>query len=223
MRRLLIVTTTALVFLLLATAPALAKNEKSKSDSNSRGKLVLNVTYKVTDLADTDPSGEPLTDDVNRHVQVRQTADGSYYVIVKDQGRWQAIETAIDPDETFVEDQTVDETAGDHDSGMSGTLHGGYTATFEAGEPVDLKNGHLGTFSYESAPEGDQLGADLPAPFNWMDTFFPESSGLNYLNWTYTYIFQSERWTTETPGSPLDVPIPESPTGEEPSLPEVTP
>ena len=189
MKRLMLVGVLAVVLVLAMAVPAMAKSGKPK-----HSKMVLNITYKVTNDPDSGQSGNTWAlDNLNRHVKIWQTADGSYYVIAKDNGKWNTIAGVTSPG-----DQAVPEGAD-----ATGTVHGGYTATFTAPAIVGAKNGNLGTFDYQ----GDFLGTP-PVVFDWLGTYFPGNSGLTYVDWAWTYIFQGQKWVNAMAGNSGDIVIP---------------
>jgi hypothetical protein len=197
MRRLVLVGVLAVVLVLTMAVPALAKNDKAQAkngDANGKGKLVLNITYKTKNQPDSGLSGYWALDALNRHVQVREAGDGSYYVIVKDQGKWSTSAGVTSPG-----DQAVAEGAD-----ASGPMHGGYAATFESDGIIDgATNGHIGTFDY-----GGDLEGNAPGAFNWLTTYFPVNSGLTYVDWAWTYMFKNQSWVNAMAGNSGDIVIP---------------
>ena len=188
MKRLVLVGVLAVVLVLAMAVPAMAKSGKPK-----HSKMVLNITYKTTNHPDSGLSGYWSLNDMNRHVQVWQAEDGSYYVIAKDTGKWNTYQGVTSPG-----DQAAVQGAD-----ASGPLHGGYTATFAAPALVDAKNGHLGTIDYQ----GD-LSGNAPGAFSWLDTYFPGSSLFTYADWAWTYMFQGQEWVNAMAGNSGDIVIP---------------
>jgi len=229
MKRLLIVGLLTVALVLAMAVPAMAKNNKPK-----HSKMVLNVTYKISDPDKDAPAvGESIEGDpaqveeidgeqatvvpggeawaqhrLNRHVQVWQTPEGDYYVIVKDNGKWSTL-----PGYEPTEGQAPFEGM------VSGNIHGGYIATFEGELLEGAKNGNIGVFDYE----GDAPGA-LPLTYEWLRQYFPgtydsldlvtltdpESPELSlfFVDWAWTYMFQGQKWVNSGQadlGAPVEI------------------
>ena len=186
MKRLMLVGVLVVVLVLAMAVPAMAKSGKPK-----HSKMVLNITYKVTNYPDSGLAdglaGYGALDNLNRHVKVWQTPDGSYYVIAKDNGKWGPIEGMTSPGDLAV-------TQG---ADASGLVHGGYTATLPTTDLIDAKNGNLGTFDYQ-----------VVDPFDWLGTYFPAKSGLTFVDWAWTYMFQGQKWVNAMPEDPGAIVIP---------------
>ena len=185
MRRLVLVGVLAVILVLAMAVPAMAKSGKPK-----HSKMVLNITYKVTNYPDSGLAdglaGYGTSDALNRHVKVWRTQDGSYYVVAKDHGKWKPVEGMTTPGDLAVT-QGADAT---------GLVHGGYTATLPITDLLNAKNGNLGTFDYQ---------VDT---FDWLANYFPTNSGLTYLDWAWTYMFQGQKWVNTMPETPTIVATP---------------
>ena len=82
-------------------------------------KLVLDITYKVTNDEDSGNVGYWALESYNKHIQVWQTPDGTFYAVARYTGKWQTFAGALSPGSGLAES-----------SDASGTLEGGYIATF---------------------------------------------------------------------------------------------
>ncbi len=185
MKRLMLVGVLVVVLVLAMAVPAMAKSGRPK-----HSKMVLNITYKVTNYPDSGLAdglaGYGALDALNRHVQVWRAQDGSYYVIAKDKGKWEPVEGMTSPGDLVV-------TPG---ADASGLVHGGYTATLPTTLLEGAKNGNLGTFDYQVDP------------FDWQEMFFPESPELTFVDWAWTYMFQGQKWVNAMPEDPGAIVIP---------------
>ncbi|HMK15681.1 MAG TPA: hypothetical protein VK450_02045, partial [Methanomicrobiales archaeon] len=83
------------------------------------GVQVLDIIFKVTNDEDGGFVGYWALDDYNKHVQVWQVPDGSFYAVVRYEGKWTTFANALSP--------MVGATEG---SDAKGTFQGGYIATF---------------------------------------------------------------------------------------------
>ena len=183
---LVFVLTVALV-LVVVTAVAGAANTQTPD------KLVMNITYKVLNNPDSGVAGNYWAlDEMNRHVQVWQTGPTSYRAVVSDEGKFTTFVGTTSPGGT-----------GTIASEVTGTLHGGYDATFDAPAVVDAKNGNLGTIDYE----GDSSG-NTPGYVSWLDTYFPGYSAFTQDPWGWTYHYQNQVWVNSSAGNSGDIVVP---------------
>jgi hypothetical protein len=164
--------------------------------------LVLNITFKVTNDEDSGLSGYWALSDYNRHVQVFQAPDGTFYVVARYEGKWQTFAGAISPGVGAV--QTKD---------ASGTFEGGYvatfTGTFSAGD--NKTKGNIGTVDYGGTKADVLLGTygngqtGVTPPFSYLDTYFPGYTNFTYINWGWTYHYKSQTWNNFDYGTTGDI------------------
>lgn len=155
--------------------------------------LVLNITYKVTNDEDSGNVGYWALDDYNKHVQVWQAPDGTFYVVARYAGTWQTFAGALSPGEGTPESQDA-----------SGTFEGGWVGTFEATEmissPAYPTFGNIGTFDFGGSKDDILLGTygagqTGPAkPFEWMSVYFTGVSNFKQPQWGWTYHYRSQTW-----------------------------
>ncbi len=137
----------------------------SKCDT---GKLIINVTYKVTNDTDSGVHGNWATDNYNKKVQVWQQTNTTFCAIVKYEGQFVTTGPLSPQNGEFLA------------SGIKGTFQGGYnTVTFEGTLNSDVQtHGNLGTYDF-----------DKTSPFDWVSYYFGTSADntfdLNYWSWTY--------------------------------------
>lgn len=177
MKRFLLVAVLAVTLIAAMTVPALAKN------GDVQGKLVLNVTYKVTNDVDSGFHMNWALDNYNKRVQVWQTGESTFYVVASYEGKWQ----------TFLGVPSPGAGLAQGDDG-SGTFQGGYTATFDYTGPVEKAAGYIGTYDFGG---GDTLG-NAPNPYNVLEEYFPGYSGFAFTDggdgWSWTYHYRSQTW-----------------------------
>lgn len=177
MKRFLLVAVLAMTLMLAMTVPALAKS------GETQGKLVLNVTYKVTNDVDSGFFGNWALDNYVKHVQVWQTGENTFYVVASYEGKWQTFEGAPSPGAGV--------SQGDD---ASGTFQGGYTATFDYTGPVEKAAGYIGTHDLG----GDETLSGITTPYSVLGEYFPGYTGFAYTDggdgWSWTYHYQSQTW-----------------------------
>jgi hypothetical protein len=153
------------------------------------GRLVINVTMKVVNDADSGVGGNSwATDSYNRHLKVWQAADGTFCATARYQGH-------------FVTNDGLSPSGLDTVSaGVKGTFHGGYRSTNFTGTlnptPAYRTHGFIGTFNY-------QLGANV---WSWTDAYFSSTSGFDLAWWGWQYKAGSHgRWVNSSDGNSGDI------------------
>jgi len=150
--------------------------------------LVLNINYVVTKDEDSGIFGYWALDDYNKHVQVWQAPDGTFYVVARYVGKWYTFAGALSPGAGVAQSKDA-----------QGAFEGGYVATFTAtGYTSDF--GNIGTFDY-GGTKADVLlgtyGAGQKGPttsFNFLSTYFTGVSDFTDVNWGWTYHYRNQTW-----------------------------
>lgn len=134
------------------------------------GTLVIDITYGVTNDADSGTTGNYWAyDNYRKQVQVWQAAAGSFCVIARYEGRFTPVAT------------TSPGGTGQLAEGQTGTFAGGYQANFAgtlAQTPAYPTNGYLGSFDFGWT--GDPT-TPAPEPFDWVRAYF---TTVDWSSWT---------------------------------------
>ena len=166
--------------------------------------LVLNITHKVINDIDSGEKGYWALDNYNRSVQVWEAPDGTYYAVAKYVGKWQTFAGALSPGPDAGVVQGSD---------GEGTFEGGYTLTFTAdgmtATPQYKTKGNIGTFDYGGTQADVEAGiGPAPNPFRYLNAYFVNVGNTAYVNWGWTYKYQSQRWNNFDYGNTGDIVIP---------------
>jgi len=167
---------------------------------------VVNVTYKTINHPDSGLGGLYWSlNELNRHVQIWQTGETSYLIVVSDQGKWNTKEGYKTPGTTLA-DPTYQGADG------SGPAHGGYVATFSYDGAVNTDAypafGNLGTFDYNGVFGPSSVNVGGVTSFNYLAAYFPGYSGFAYVDWGWTYTYKSQEWVNSQSGNSGDIVIP---------------
>jgi len=157
------------------------------------GKLVINVTQKVVNDADSGFGGAWAFDSYNRQIQVWQTAPGMFCGIVNYAGQFVTLAG------------TSPSGIGAVTGGVKGTMHGGYRTTQFIGAlnvaPTWLTQGSIGTFDYDC-----DLSFNCPGAVSWVGTYFSSTSGFDLAWWGWEYRAGSHgTWVNDIGGSSGDI------------------
>jgi hypothetical protein len=220
MRKYLLVLVLA-VALVLVVLPTIASAEPTHptfrtfvnaGDVPSGSVLVLNATYKVTNDEDSGNVGYWALLNYNKHVQVWQVPDGTYYTVARYAGKWTTFAGALSPGAGVT--QAAD---------ASGTFEGGYTATFTTGSPTPeltttfaagsptLVSGQIGTYDFTGTQADILLGTygagqtGSSPSLDWLGTYFPGYANFTYLHWGWTYHYESQTWNNFDYGTTGDI------------------
>lgn len=164
----------------------------NSGDVPTGSKLVVDVTYKVINDEDSGNVGYWALEDYNRQLQVWQVPDGSFYAVGKYNGKWQTFEKALSPGTGAVQSKDA-----------SGTMQGGYVATFTGTlnlDPALQLKGNIGTFDFGGTKADVLLGTygagqtGPTTPTSVLSIYFPGYSGFTYGNWGWTYNYKSQSW-----------------------------
>lgn len=142
------------------------------SQCNSKGKMVVNVTFKITNDADSGVAGNAwANDNYNKHIKVWSNNDGGYCAEVKYEGQFVTYK-GFSPQNT-----------GKVGSGIKGTFNGGYTANIEGRfDPLLKTNGNLGPFNWACDESFNCSGY-----FDWVSAYFPGYTYFSQPYWSWTY------------------------------------
>jgi len=182
MRRLAVLTMMAaiLVFVVLAgqatAGPSLNWGSEVDAGQCPPGKLVLNVTHKVVNDADSGVASNYWAyDDYNKHIQVWQASPDAFCAIVRYVGSFTTVATRS-PGNTD-----------DISAGITGTFEGGYRANITGTlnpDPTSRTRGYLGPFDYQWG--GDPADGTI-IPFDWVGTYFSSISIFDQVWWGWIY------------------------------------
>jgi len=161
--------------------------------------LVLNINHKVINDEDSGNVGYWALDNYNKHVQVWEAPDGTFYVVARYAGKWYTFEGALSPGAGIVQSKNA-----------SGTFEGGYVATFTA-TGYTSAFGNIGTYDYGGTKADVLLGTygdgqtGPTTPFSFLSTYFTEAAGFTYINWGWTYNYRSQTWNNFDYGTTGDI------------------
>ena len=161
--------------------------------------LILEITHKVTNDEDSGNVGYWSLDDYNKHVQVWQAPDGTFYVVARYTGKWYTFAGALSPGAGIVQSKDA-----------WGTFQGGYTATFTA-TSFTPAFGNIGTFDYGGTKADILLGTygagqtGPTTPFSFLKAYFVGADGFTYVNWGWTYRYRGQTWNNYDYGTTGDI------------------
>ena len=160
--------------------PALDVNAISSvqcTTSGSGAKLVVDVTYKLTNYGDAGYASEWALDSVNRHLRIWKHSDGTYCAQVSDDGS--SFVTIAGPSPNG---------SGYVAGGITGTFDGGYVTTDIVGKfkPTYATQGDLGTFDTKCDLYFNCSG---PHP-SWL-SYFKNPTAQEFVDWGWQYTTQS--------------------------------
>ncbi len=165
-------------------------------------KLILNLNLKVKNDEDSGNVGYWALDDYQKHIQVWNESNGTFYSIVRYEGKWRTFAGALSPGNGTNETKNA-----------TGTFHGGYVATFNGVfDPGSQKtHGSLGTKNYNGTV-ADILkgkygnGQTGPAtPFDWVSAYFANTTNFTQTEWGWRYSYRSQTWNNFKSGTSGDI------------------
>lgn len=164
-------------------------------------KLVINITYKVTNDEDSGNVGYWALDNYNKQVQVWQVPDGSFYAVARYDGKWQTFAGALSPGAGVKEG-----------SDAKGTFQGGYTATFTATSCTPT-TGNIGSYDFGGTKADILLGTygagqtgSTPS-FSYL-SYCTGVAGFTQPHWGWTYHYRSQDWNNYDYGTTGDIVTP---------------
>lgn len=172
------------------------KTEVSKTQCETTGSPVINVTQKVVKTVDSGEAGNNWAfDDFNRKIQVWKNTDNTYCALVSYEGKFDSQAGQTSPGNTGV-------LTGNED----GNFKGGYRAKITGAlkDPADLQTkGSIGTTNYNC-----DIAGNCPGAFNWTDKYFVTSSpgfSFSYEWWGWDYKYKTNTWTNSSEGNSGDI------------------
>jgi hypothetical protein len=166
--------------------------------------LVLDINLKVTNDEDSGFVGYWALDSYNKKVQVWQVPDGSFYAVVRYEGKWTTFAGALSPEVGALEV-----------SDATGTFQGGYIATFTGAvnpAPAFKTRGSIGSFDFGGTEADILLGSygagqtGAVPNFDWVSTYFTGvGSSFTQPEWGWTYHYKSQAWSNFDTGSIGDI------------------
>ena len=161
--------------------------------------LAVNITCKVTNDEDSGNVGYWALANYNKHVQVWQVPDGTYYAIVKYVGKWTTFAGALS------QGAGTPQSANGH-----GRFKGGYRATFTATDFTRAR-GYVGSFDFGGTQTDILLGtygagqAGVTPTFDWTTKYFTGTSGFTMDPWGWTYQHRTQKWFNFSTGTTGDI------------------
>ncbi|MCZ7356788.1 MAG: hypothetical protein O8C66_12055 [Candidatus Methanoperedens sp.] len=162
----------------------------------SGSKLILDISLKVTNDEDSGNVGYWALDNYNKIVQVWKVPDGSFYAVVKYDGKWQTFKGALSPGNGS--SQLKD---------ASGTFKGGYIAIFNGTfDPGTRKTkGSIGSFNFSGTKADILLGTygagqtGITPTFNYLSAYFTGVGDFAQPHWGWTYQYKKQAWYNYAP------------------------
>lgn len=196
------------VFIPVGSASAASNHQTSGKFVNSGSiphgaKLIVNITYKVTNDEDSGNLGYWALDSYNKHVQIWQDPSDPnlFYVIARYDGSWNTFSGASSPGYGKPESRDA-----------AGTFQGGYVATFSGTFAAAMKTkGYIGSFDFGGTKSDILLGtygsgqAGSTTPFDYIGSYFAGAANFNYINWGWTYHYKNQTWNNYSSGTSGDI------------------
>ena len=178
---------------LAAPGPQLNYGQQLNSSQCQPGTLVINVVQKVLNDADSAVGGTYWAlDNVTRQIQVWQTGSDTFCATVRYEG---SFTTFAGPSPNGTGTVSAD---------VTGTIHGGYTATFEgtlSSHPEFATHGNIGTTDYRCDSSGN-----CPGYVDWVGAYFPGYTGFAQPWWGWIYRTpQNGTWVNAVSGNSGDI------------------
>jgi hypothetical protein len=141
--------------------------------SGSGARMVVDVTFRLSNWADAGYAAQWAIDNVNRHLRIWRHSDGTYCAQIDDEGS------------TFITRQGPSPTGTTYiRSGITGTFKGGYVTLDIVGKfkPAYRTHGDLGTFDARCDLDFDCPGAHP----SWL-SYFHDPTAQQYAHWGWLY------------------------------------
>jgi len=198
MKRLLFVIGTMIAVGLMGSTSAFASGGPAMDLSPlhcGAGPRVVNVTQHIVNDADSGLAGYWAFDAYTRHIQVWQTAPGTFCAIVSYDGTFSTV-AGHSPQNT-----------GTVAAGVHGNFRGGYVANFSATfAPSRHTSGSLGTFNYACVLSADHTVATCPGYQDWTTFFFSTAIAFNEDPWGWIYTTEANgTWVNASTGNHGDI------------------
>jgi hypothetical protein len=153
-------------------------------------KLILDISLKVTNDEDSGNFSYWALDNYSKKVQVWKVPDGSFYAVVRYDGKWQTFASALSPGAGKIEAKDA-----------SGTFAGGYVATFNGTFAPTLKTkGFIGSFDFGGTKADILLGTygagqtGPTTPFSYLSAYFTGVTNFAQPHWGWTYQYKKQAW-----------------------------
>ena len=159
------------------------------------GTLVVNVTQRIVNDADSGLAGYWAFDAYTRHIKVWQTAPGTFCAIVRYDGGFTTV-AGHSPQNT-----------GTVAAGIQGDFNGGYLATFTGTfAPTRPTSGSLGRFDYACVLSADHSVATCPGFQDWTTFYFSSTNGWTENLWGWIYTTEANgTWLNASTGNLGDI------------------
>jgi len=200
MKRLLVVIGTVIAVGLMASTSAFASGGPTPDLSPLKcgpGTLVVNVTQRIINDADSGLAGYWAFDAYNRHIQVWQTATNTFCTIVSYNGTFTTV-AGFSPQNT-----------GTVAAGIQGNFRGGYLATFTGtllATPTKPTSGNLGTVDYACVLSSSNTVATCPGYQDWTTFYFSSLTGWTENQWGWIYTTEANgTWVNASTGNLGDI------------------
>lgn len=178
-----------------------AKSFLNDHDVPSGSVLMLDINYKVTNDEDSGFPGYWALDDYTKHIKIWKVLDGSFYAVVKYEGKFHTYAGALSPQNGLTESKDAD-----------GKFNGGYVATFTGTfSPTLTTRGDIGTFDFKGTKADILLGTygngqTGPATsFSYLASYFTGVGSFNEDPWGWTYNYKNQSWNNFSVGSSGDI------------------
>lgn len=184
----------------LSGGAAMAHDGNQDNNGQCSGTLVINVTQKVRNDADSGLGGYWANDNYNRSIKVWQTTTGTstdeaytFCAVVKYDGQFTTY-AGPSPQNT-----------GTVGAGVTGDFSGGYTSTIFTGTLLAplLKptHGNIGTIDYNCDSNGN-----CPGSIDWTTFYFSSTSGFDFATWGWQYnTCNNGSWVNALAGNSGDI------------------
>lgn len=181
-------------FSAFAFGTASASNSGTHDQPQCGGKMIVNVTYRVTNDFDSGVNGNAWANDtIYRHLRVSDLGSGMYCAAVDDTGYFV----------TFAGDSPGG--TGTVAAGIVGVLNGGYVTTAFAGtldpSPAYATHGNLGSFDLQC-----DASFNCPGARPSFLSYFSGSPSWDYASWGWTYdTARNGDWANDSSGNSGDI------------------
>jgi len=182
---------------LAAPGPQLNYGQQINASQCQPGKLVINVTWKALNDADSGFAGNAWAyDNYTKSVQIWQTGSDTFCASVQYEGKFTTVAGAS-PNSTLANITPIP-------AGITGTMHGGYIAQFTGtlnGAPEYATHGNLGTFDYQC-----DASFNCPGAPDWTTIYFSSMPTFDQPWWGWIYrTGQNGTWVNASTGSSGDI------------------
>jgi hypothetical protein len=202
MRRILFAVSLLIFACLITATPAVAQPHAFGQQLSAaqcdpgQNKLVLNIVFQVSNDADSGVGGHYWAiDSYMKHVQVWDMGDGFFCAQVKYNGSFVTV------------DGKSPSGVGHVDAGVTGTMEGGYNATFFGTWAPGTKRtkGNIGSQNYACIITAGVPSCNYPTT-SWVDDYFDSVTGFtqNFWGWTYR-AGDNGTWVNSSTGNTGDI------------------